>query len=183
MTKDQFWRLVSDSRSSFFETEHSPNERGMIEGVMDHQVARLQEALEAFSPDQIVDFSRIFDDLMDRAYSWELWAAAHIMCQGCSDDGFSDFRAWLISMGEGIYNSALHNPDSLVELIDRKDVEYFLLEEMAYVANKAHKKVTGTPIIIPSRKMEGRPADPTGTRWKKDDLQKRLPKLFAKCNQ
>jgi hypothetical protein len=42
---------------------------------------------------------------------------------GMSDDGFTDFRYWLISRGRDVYERALADPDSLTcpRLIARHD--------------------------------------------------------------
>lgn len=79
-----FWRLI--------ETSHT-EARGDIE----QQIARLTAAVAALEPDEIVAFDRLFRAQMNRAYRWDLWAAASIINGGCSDDGFEYFRAWLIA--------------------------------------------------------------------------------------
>ncbi|EKC76209.1 hypothetical protein LEA_04821 [human gut metagenome] len=35
---------------------------------------------------------------------------------GCSDDGFIDFRAWLIAQGKEVYMNALRDPDTLADI-------------------------------------------------------------------
>src|SRR5206468_1039467 len=119
----QFWRIIADCRSDFFEHSPVPNECGMYDGLMDHQVKEVAETLKRMSEEEVADFYRIFHSYMDRAYDWNLWAAAYVMNGGCSDDGFIDFRGWLISMGEEVFENAMVNPETLVELVDRKDVE------------------------------------------------------------
>ena len=41
---------------------------------------------------------------MGKAYIAEWWDVAFIMASdwGCSDDGFKDFRAWLIAQGQDV---------------------------------------------------------------------------------
>ena len=48
---------------------------------------------------QIADFAAIRRQLDERAYTWDLWGAAYVIEDGCSDDCFRDFRAYLISLG------------------------------------------------------------------------------------
>ena len=57
-------------------------------------------------------------DLLDKAYVATLWDAADIIGCGCSDDGFWDFRGWLIAQGQKVYENALSDPESLLDLID-----------------------------------------------------------------
>lgn len=86
MTLDQFWNIV----------EKVHRDSG---GAMDRKCELLDAALRQLSLDEVHSFHRHFNECEDRAYSWELWAAAYIIGGGCSDDAFSDFRATLISMG------------------------------------------------------------------------------------
>ncbi len=77
----------------------------------------LVEILIDLPKNEIITFDRIFDTFMDRAYQAVLWDAADMIVCGCSDDGFIDFRAWLITQGQHIYEDALKNPDSLSAVI------------------------------------------------------------------
>ena len=43
------------------------------------------------SPEEIVAFQRVLDELMDESYRADLWGAAYVINGGCSDDGFEDF--------------------------------------------------------------------------------------------
>jgi len=36
--------------------------------------------------------------------------------QGCSDDGFKEFRSWLVSKGRTVYEAVLAEPDRLAEI-------------------------------------------------------------------
>ena len=57
---------------------------------------------------------------MDLAYQYGLWTAANVMERGgCSDDGFMDFRAWLVAQGKEVYLAALADPDSLANAARR----------------------------------------------------------------
>ena len=54
----------------------------------------------------------------------------------CSDDGFMDFRSWLISQGRDVYMSALKDPESLVSV--NTDGQELNFEDYAYVPYKAY---------------------------------------------
>ena len=74
-----------------------------------------------------------------------LWTAASLMCDGCSDDGFTDFRAWLIAQGKDAYMSALADPDSLAELEVYDGCRF---EELTYAGDKAlEKRQAGAPTM------------------------------------
>jgi hypothetical protein len=96
MDKDHFWRLIEESRSGCI-NPNSPNEHGK----------KLQEMLTLLEPAAILDFFVMFQDCLLRAYKWNLWAIPFIAYEGCSDDSFEEFRAWLISRGENFFEDAL----------------------------------------------------------------------------
>ena len=65
---------------------------------------------------QALNFHDIFHAWLDLAEQYGLWTAAAVMERGCSDDGFIDFRAWLIAQGKDVYLAALRDPDTLAEV-------------------------------------------------------------------
>jgi len=78
-----FWKIIDESRQR-------------ADGDLDKQVDMLRARLEQSEPEEIVQFDKLFREYWIRAYTWDLWAAAYIIGGGCSDDGFMDFRGWLI---------------------------------------------------------------------------------------
>jgi hypothetical protein len=157
MTRDQFWSHIESARRL---NAGTPEEG-------------LREILSSLPASEVASFQQHFDELFDGAYRWDLWGAAYLIGGGCSDDGFTDFRYGLISEGRRIYEAALKNPDSLVEVDDEISNEAF-----GYVAMEVYEEKGG-------REMErrGMGTDPIGEEWDFDDAQenrRRLPKLFAK---
>ena len=62
------------------------------------------------------------------------------MMEWCSDDGFIDFRAWLIAQGKEVYLSALKDPDTLA------DIEPYgncCFESLSYVGDDTYRQLTG----------------------------------------
>jgi len=102
MDKDQFWQIIDGARK----------EAGDWKGMREPLLGMLSE-LDV--PD-IIHWQQILDEYHDLAYKDKLWAAAAVMHNGCSDDGFIDFRGWLIAQGKEVYMNALTNPDSLAGL-------------------------------------------------------------------
>lgn len=100
--------------------------------------------------------------------------AAYVINGGCSDDGFIDFRSWLIAQGKAVYDAALADPESLAGHITEG---FAAFEEIAYV-----------PIEVFEAKHDedwpgangGFPNTPEGARWEEDDLDRLFPKLTAK---
>ena len=124
MNKEQFWRIVEDVRSSA-----DPRDQGAILFALQEQLRKLPSA-------EIMEWQEIFQFYDDAAYRDELWAASGAMGAHCSDDGFMDFRSWLISQGRDVYMAALRDPESLAEVDTEGQSLNF--EEYAYVAPKAY---------------------------------------------
>ena len=100
----------------------------------------LRDRLVAMGPEQAKAFHDILHAYEDLANRYGLWDAANIMKEWCSDDGFIDFRAWLISQGREVYLAALRDPDSLA------DVEAYsacCFESLSYVGDCAYEQLTG----------------------------------------
>ena len=166
MTEREFWRLIDESRRQ--------NNPQRADGNMDRQREQLERILTPLSTDDVQAFDRVFRELVNRAYRWDLWGAAYIIASGCSDDSFDYFRFWLISMGEQVYNDALADPESLALSASRPDVEDIFFEEFSYVAST----------ILDERGVEmdettAWPSEPAGREWKEDDLPKLFPKLWS----
>lgn len=124
MNKEQFWRIVEDVRSST-----DPRDQGAILSALQEQLRKLPSA-------EIMEWQEIFQFYDDAAYRDELWAASGAMGAHCTDDGFMDFRSWLISQGRDVYMAALRDPESLAEVDTEGQSLNF--EEYAYVAPKAY---------------------------------------------
>jgi Protein of unknown function (DUF4240) len=161
----QFWRLVEDAR----------REAG---GDTERQSQLLAARLERLPAQQIADFGAIRHRLDRRAYTWELWGAAYVIDDGCSDDCFRDFRGYLISLGRGAYEAALKNPDSLAQVV--QDAETGDWENADDVAPDAYQDVAGQDIPSGDSDLSGRPR---GEEWddeQQDALVQRYPALAAR---
>lgn len=101
----------------------------------------LTERLTALGPQQAQDFHDILHGYKHLAYKYGLWTAATLMCgNGCSDDGFMDFRAWLIAQGKEVYLAALADPDSLADVEPYGGCQF---ESFSYVASEVLNTLTG----------------------------------------
>src|SRR5262249_6772329 len=63
----------------------------------------------------------IFSKYMSQAYTWDLWGAAYVIGGGCGNDGFEDFRGWLISKGPAAYENAPKDPEALGSILHEDD--------------------------------------------------------------
>lgn len=183
VTDDQFWILIEQSNGS------QPARPGLLQKLLGRSqsaqtgesfLPKLRGLLTPLPPNEIKDFKVILDRQIDRAYTWDLWAAAYIMMGGCSDDGFEYWRLWLVSQGREVFDGAVANPESLaaLNLGSPDDME---LEALAYVAPEIFEQKTGNDLYeeLPARSG---PSDPVGERWEEDSeaLAARFPLLSQK---
>jgi hypothetical protein len=171
MDIERFWKIVESSRSGF--------ESVRADGNMERQREELRRLLLALPPEEIVGFRDRLLEQMDVAFHWDLWGAAYLIAGGCSDDGFTDFRGWLISMGRRIFEGAMADAESLLGVADAPGVEDIFFEEFLYVPAQAYEESTGHR--IPEYSVPLRDA-PAGEKWSEegDELQRRFPKLWSK---
>jgi len=161
----EFWQLIAQTRSA------AGNDTGRQSGL-------LEDRLTELSPQAIIEFARIRHRLDERAYTWRLWGAATVIEDGCSEDCFRDFRAYLISLGRGPYEAALENPDSLASVAE--DPETGDWENADNVAPDAYSSVTGNDFPLDDSDLSGRPR---GTPFNDNDeagLARRYPRLAAR---
>ena len=96
MDLDGFWSLIGQARTA--------------PGGPSEHASELERLLRKKSPSEIEEFARIQGDLMRASYRWDLWGAAYVINQGCSDDGFDYFRGWLLVQGKDVWDAALRDP-------------------------------------------------------------------------
>jgi hypothetical protein len=141
---------------------------------VEERIAGLEQVLLTHEADEVQAFQDKYDELLQRANTFELWGAAFLVNGGCSDDGFRYFRDWLISEGEQVFEAALADPDSLAELPGAGERE---LEGFGYVAAEVYEQITDAPIAH-RRALEA--GEPTGVAWEEAELPARYPRLAAK---
>ena len=96
MDDDVFWELIED---------------GMPEATAGERLETLPDRLALFKPPAIRKFAEILRDKDDAAYRSDIWALPYLFAGGCSDDGFDDFRSWLILQGREAYETVINDPD------------------------------------------------------------------------
>ena len=128
MSEDQFWEIIEQTKAD------DPQD----------QLDNLVGLLSTMTVDDIFGFDYRLDKFLELSYRSDLWAAAYILCGGCSDDSFDYFRAWLVSKGRTVFETAVENPDSLIDFLAEVD-EFDILEneEIMYATLDAYEEVTG----------------------------------------
>lgn len=163
MDDTQFWSIIESGGPQVLDDP-------------DAQLAAVRAQLLRLTPEQIVEFSCVFNRKLEDAYDWNLWGAGWLINGGCSDDGFVYFRCWLISRGKAVYEAALCDPDTLASIVDpeRDDYEF---EDLLYVDLHVYEEKTG--VEMPALGFRGSD-EPKGERWDFEDEEqsaRRLPKL------
>ena len=133
MSKDAFWALIQEAKTACGQD---------LNAMEDY----LREQLVSMGPAAAKKFHDILQTYEDLADQYGLWDAVSVIKEyGCSDDGFMDFRAWLIAQGKDIYMAALENPDSLTRVEQYGDCEFELLN---YVGDYAYQELTGRSAYV-----------------------------------
>ncbi|MFF3449312.1 DUF4240 domain-containing protein [Streptomyces sp. NPDC002667] len=172
MDETEFWQLVDTTRET-------------AEGDPEEQADLLVERLVQLDPDSVLDFARHFESRYNRAYRWDLWGAAWLLLDGASDDAFDFFRCWLIGQGRDVFEGAMHDPDTLAELLDDFDEEIDGDgEELGYAADEAYEQLTGA--VAPALGIPAAPAEPEGTPLPFENesvIAERYPKLWERFRE
>jgi len=131
MTSALFWNTIEQARKSA--------------GSADEMPPWLIQHLGGLEESSIVGFQAQLREAMDVSYDARLWLAAVVMMNGCGDDSFDYFRAWLIAQGREVFEVALNDPESL-NSIASIDGEYKRprLERLLYVGVKGFLKRRGS---------------------------------------
>ena len=176
INKESFWDLIHEAKNACGQD-------------MDAMLAYLKDRLVSMGPTQAQNFHDIIHVYEDLADKFGLWDAAGIMKEyGCSDDGFIDFRAWLIAQGREVYFAALADPDSLADVVPYGDCRF---EQLSYVGEYAYEQLTGKSAYDQTdwsayeallMKLEQDIVYKDGIEFPREgaDLKKYLPRLCAK---
>jgi hypothetical protein len=156
-----FWELIGSSRAA---------SQDQFE-FMD----RLKVQLEAFYPNEIRNFHKVFLTKFNELNIWDVWALAYIVRRGCGDDEFDYFKAWVITKGQQAFERIKSlNTNQLPILFDEEPQ----LEEFMYLAEQVYESKTNDimkPIRIKRQKIRG-------THWNENNLNHQFPELCAMFN-
>jgi hypothetical protein len=160
-----FWQLIESTRQA------AGNDTG-------RQSELLEERLSRLPAQSFLDYQRTRHHLDQQAYTWDIWAAAYVIEDGCSEDCFRDFRSYLISLGRGPYEAALRDPDSLAPVA--QDAEQGDWENADSVAGDAYESATGEEIPVDDSDLSGTPRGEPWDDENEDGLVQRYPRLAAR---
>jgi hypothetical protein len=168
MTRDQFWELIDAARSvAMFD-------RARLPGALRDELAEMDE-------DELLAFIRHFQDLRIESFRQDLFAAAWIAGGGASDDDFSDFRDWLITLGREAFEDALHDPQRILDHAEPADLRDPFDADVATTIYDVLDEVTGSREPPPDA-VRRQPPHPAGRPWRPEDLPRRFPRLWRAYN-
>ena len=176
--EERFWDLIARSRAA---ADASQVKNG--DQFQARQAEALADLLRGRSPEEVIGFDMRRSYYLGVAYRWNLWGAAYWAHGGCGDDGFTDFRNNLISLGREPFLAILQEPDELTGYIGRPDVPYMLGEGFGYVPLRVYGELTGRDAQEHFDHYPDGPQKPEGERWDFDDeeeAERRFPKLYEK---
>lgn len=174
MDEDRFWALIDPV--------------AQISGEdIDEQEACMEEQLSTLSDDELISFQMRYDQLHANAYRWDLWEIAFFTGGGCSDDGFTYFRNWLIGRGKEAFHAVLEHPDNLAAypmgedpVMSAQSVEWDLLPCQIWESRDEKRDDDQWFNLVPLG--EPAPKDPVGAIFDEDDLDGfriRYPRLSS----
>ena len=162
MTRDDFWRIVDELIRS-------------TNGLEEFQEA-LSEHLASLNPTGIEGFARQFVELQIEANTTGVLEAAYIIGCGHSNDGFMDFRRWIVFQGRSAFDQIVGNPDCLGDYDPTADpIEQWYCE---YDPTWVYEEATGNELpLFDLPVYPDSPSDYDNV----DVLAKRYPRLWQRC--
>lgn len=122
---DLYWQIIENS----LDTADSLTE----------QENNLIKELTLLTAEDIIGFKLRTEYLLYQSYQSDLWCAASIMNEECSEEGFKFFRLWLISQGKEIFTDAMMNTDHLSTYFDEgfNEDDLYEFEQFSLIPDKA----------------------------------------------
>jgi len=162
MDVEEFWQIIENVKDS------------------ENPYRDIEIHLDRLPIGKLISYQEHFDIFHNKANRWDIWGAAYIGNNGCSDDGFTDFKNWLISRGKNVYEAALENPDNLVEMNFKFSTYH---ESFGSVAEELYEEKTDEEMPRDEFGEFLGSGEPSGERWDFEDgneNKKRFPRLWEK---
>lgn len=167
MTETQFWKLIDAAYKR-------------VNGDREAQLELILEKLESKDLEEIVEFQKRLNEQISRAYRWDVIGAACFIGVGQSDDGFLDFRAWLVAQGRETYEAVLADPQRIADLtFAESPTEEWNFEELTSAASELVGDEDGSPCPYAD---SNDPPSPVGDRFEltRFTLRTKYPRLWER---
>jgi hypothetical protein len=167
MDEAGFWAVVEDARR-----DGDGDPEAMAEALVSRFGDADDETLRSFQT-RLVEAST-------RLYTWHHLAAAELICGFVSDDVFTDWRSWVLTLGRDSYERIVRDPDSLAGIEDLsggcEGLSEFFGAAVAGIWFDRHGFGTDFPIVEPVDPPAGEEfADNSAIRASLPRLSARIP--------
>lgn len=158
MDNEVFWDLI----------EAAARSSDSVAQQIDHLTSRLMKCKAS----DIRRFDKLLHEKMRRAYHWDLWALAYLAQNGCSDDAFEAFRAWLILQGPNCFQQVLENIKQVLKHVPPgQGTQAEGLLSAPAIAYEARAGKPCVPLKTVIREPQGEP-------WEESGLERRYPEVY-----
>ncbi len=163
MNESKFWMYINQSCESGNSNEF------------------LKEMLYGKSPEEIVSFKNILLQKLVDSYVFPLLTANFVISSYVSDDGFKEFRAWLISKGKSKFLKAIDDPETIADWLEKNEVDEIDGEDFLYLADEIYAELVGDEKAF-YQKLSFTPDPDISMEWpeSKAAYERRFPRLVAK---
>ena len=119
------------------------NEEKFWEIIKGGEIEIIRSGLSCLNEGEILAFHHLLTKMISKACNFPLLAANFTIESYVSDDGFREFRAWLISQGEDRFYRAIKDPESITEWLDKDEIDEIDGEPMLWVAEEVYTDICG----------------------------------------
>jgi hypothetical protein len=163
-----FWQIIAEARR---DADGDPEFMGEV------LASRFSDAED----ETLQGFQTRLVEASSRLYTWQHGAAAEMICGFVSDDRFTDWRSWVITLGRDTYERVVRNPDALADVEDLsggcEGLGEFFGAAVAGIWFDRHGYGTDFPILEPADPPAGdKVIDPA-------EIRALLPRLSARIPQ
>jgi hypothetical protein len=135
-----FWEIVEEARR---DADGDPELMGEV------LASRFSDAED----ETLHGFQTRLVEASNRLYTWRHGAAAEMVCGFVSDDVFTDWRSWVITLGRDTYERVVRDPDNLADVEDLsggcEGLSEFFGAAVAGIWFDRHGYETDFPILEP----------------------------------
>lgn len=163
MNEQVLWTLIDFSR------HNSKN--------IHNQSKVLISLLSKYSLKHLLKFENIYWGFMQKSNDADLWAAAYVLNDGCSQLDFLHFRNWLLFQGQIAFKKVLEDPEVLVDYINFDDYQPLNFIDLETSLTHLIQKKIGGMYKIPNFEA----FELSGDLWKTDiEIVDKVPLLCQK---
>jgi hypothetical protein len=147
----------------------------------DVQAQALREVLVGLPDAEVLGFHRRLAAANHELYTWTHMAAVELVEGPLGDDGFTDFRTFVVATGRLSFERFRNDPDTLLDVLGQRGIE--LAEPFGAVADEVYLARTGRCVSQDGADPLEPWYPPAGDRAVLDDAAQRrrqLPRLSAR---